>query len=288
MRLRKPQPIQYGDLLRSALLEDLGSAGDLTSNAIVPAEAYARAHFVARGSGRIAGIDLAIETLRLLDTDLEAEIRIGDGEDADGGAILASVLGRAGALLSGERVALNVLGQLSGIATATRQIVAAVAHTSARIVCTRKTTPGWRTLEKYAVRAGGGSNHRFGLYDAILIKDNHLAIAGGLSEAVERARAAAGHLTRIEVEVSTLEQLNEALELGIEAVMLDNMTLEELRRAVEITAGRAVLEASGGITVDSAASIAETGVDLLSAGFLTHSAAALDVALDVAPPSSPA
>ena len=278
--LRHPPRILFEDLLRQALQEDLGRAGDLTSDLIVPPDTSSTAAFVARQAGRIAGLEIALEVVRLLDPEIQAEVQIGDGQDTDAGGTLAVVEGNTRSLLSAERVALNLLGRLSGIATATQQLVQAIAHTHARIVCTRKTTPGLRALEKYAVRAGGGTNHRFGLDDAVLIKDNHCVFAGGLQAAVERTRTAAGHLVKIEVEVDSLEQLDQALELGVDAVLLDNMAPAHLQEAVHRTRGRVVLEASGGITPETAARIAETGVDLLSVGWLTHSAPALDVGLD--------
>jgi len=204
-----------------------------------------------------------------------------DGSTVQSGTTLATVCGPARAILTGERVALNFLGHLSGIATSTRGIVDAIAGTRARVVCTRKTTPGLRALEKYAVRCGGGRNHRFGLDDAVLIKDNHVALAGGIAPALERVRRAVGHLVKIEIEVDSLAQLREALDLGADVVLLDNMPLETLREAVAMAKGKAVTEASGGINPTTAAAIAATGVDLLSVGWLTHSAPALDVALDV-------
>jgi len=280
-QLAPPVPLLYEPLLRRALREDLGRAGDLTTDAIVAPEARARGRLVARQPGRVAGLDVALRTFTLLDPSVEAAVRIGDGRDAAGGDTLAVLDGAARALLSGERVALNLLGRLSGIATATRDLVAAVRPHPARIVCTRKTTPGLRALEKYAVRCGGGANHRFGLDDAVLIKDNHLALAGGIAPAVERVRGAVGHLVKIEVEVDTLEQLEEALGLGVDAVLLDNMDAATLRRAVAMAKGRALTEASGGIRPETAAAIAATGVDLLSVGWLTHSSPALDVALDL-------
>ena len=278
--LRHPERLLYEDLLRRALLEDLGGAGDLTTDAIVDDGIRARARFVARRAGRIAGLRIALDTLRLLDSALEAEVVHGDGDDVEAGSVLARVEGVARALLTGERVALNLLGRLSGIATATRDLARTTAPHRARIADTRKTTPGLRLLEKYAVRVGGGANHRFGLDDAILIKDNHVAIAGGVGPAIERARAAAGHTVKIEVEVDSLDQLDRALSLGADLVLLDNFSIEEMREAVRRAAGRAVLEASGGITAATAAATAATGVDLLSVGWLTHSAPALDVALD--------
>jgi nicotinate-nucleotide pyrophosphorylase (carboxylating) len=278
--LRHPPRLLYEPLLRRALEEDLGGAGDLTTDAVVGEDASAAAVFVARRAGRIAGLHVAIDTLRLLDPALAAGVAHDDGADVEAGARLARVEGRARALLSGERVALNFLGRLSGIATAARDVARAVAPHRARVADTRKTTPGLRLLEKYAVRAGGGANHRFGLDDAILIKDNHVAFAGGLRPAVERARSAAGHTVKIEVEVDSLALLDQALALGADLVLLDNFSLDDLREAVRRTAGRAVLEASGGITAANAAAVAATGVDLLSMGSLTHSAPALDVALD--------
>jgi nicotinate-nucleotide pyrophosphorylase (carboxylating) len=281
--LRHPDRLLYEDLLRRALLEDLGGAGDLTTDAMVAEEARARASFIARRAGRIAGLRVALDTLRLLDAALGAEIEHGDGSDVAAGAVLARISGSARAILTGERVALNLLGRLSGIATATRDLTRAIEPHRARIADTRKTTPGLRLLEKYAVRVGGGANHRFGLDDAILIKDNHVAIAGGVREAIERARAAASHTTKIEVEVDSLEQLEQALALGADLVLLDNFAIDQLAEAVRRAAGRAVLEASGGITAATAAAVAATGVDLLSVGWLTHSAPALDVALDFEP-----
>jgi nicotinate-nucleotide pyrophosphorylase (carboxylating) len=278
-----PLPLLYEKVIRRALLEDLGRAGDLTTDAIVPPDAEAAATLVARAPGRIAGVHVALAVFRLLDPRIEAEIRLPDGADAEPAAEIGVFRGSARALLSGERTALNLLGRLSGIATATRGIVAAVAAFPARVVCTRKTTPGLRLLEKYAVRAGGGFNHRFGLDDAVLIKDNHRIVAGSITEGVLRVRRNVGHTVKVEVEVDTLAQLEEALALGIDAVLLDNMSLETLRRAVQMVSGKAVTEASGGITPATAAAVAATGVDLLSVGWLTHSAPALDVALDFHP-----
>ena len=275
-------PLLYEPLLRQALAEDLGRAGDLTSDAILPDDLIAEARLVARVPGRVAGLVAATAAFRLLDPRLVVDLAARDGEDAAAGELLATIAGPARSLLSAERTALNLLGSLCGIATTTRDLVAAVAPYGAKIVCTRKTTPGLRALEKYAVRAGGGSNHRFGLDDAVLIKDNHRALAGGLRIAVERARAGVGHLVKIEVEVDTLEELQEALDLGVDAVLLDNMSIEMLRQAVVMAHGKAITEASGGITPRTAPEIAATGVDLLSVGWITHSAPALDVALDVA------
>lgn len=280
-RLTPLYPILYEPVVRRALEEDLGRAGDLTSDTVLPPGLRAEADVVARKAGRIAGLDAALCAFRLLDPTIEVEVSRADGEDAEAGTTLATVRGPARTILSAERTALNLLGRLCGVATATRDLVAVVAPHGAHVVCTRKTTPGLRALEKYAVRAGGGSNHRFGLDDAVLIKDNHVALAGGLRPAVERARAGVGHLVKIELEVDSLEQLAEALELGVDVVLLDNMTLDQLREAVGMAKGKALTEASGGIRPDTAAAIAATGVDLLSVGWLTHSSPSLDVALDV-------
>lgn len=274
-------PLLYEPLIRQALEEDFGRAGDLTSDAVLPPHLIGQAEIVARVEGRVAGLQVALSAFRILDSSFEIEELAADGEDVAAGAVLAALRGPARALLSGERTALNILGRLCGIATATRNMVRLVEPHGARIVCTRKTTPGLRVLEKYAVRCGGGHNHRYGLDDAVLIKDNHIALAGGLKVAVERARRSVGHLVKIEVEVDSLEQLREALDLGVEVVLLDNMSLEMLREAVAMAKGRAITEASGGINLKTAADIAATGVDLLSVGWLTHSAPALDVALDV-------
>jgi nicotinate-nucleotide pyrophosphorylase (carboxylating) len=274
-------PILYEELVRRALEEDLGRAGDLTSDACLPPDLQGEAKVVVRGAGRIAGLDASLAAFRILDPAAETVAHRRDGEDAEAGAVIATVRGPARVLLSAERTALNLLGRLCGIATATRDLVAVVAPHGAQVVCTRKTTPGLRALEKYAVRCGGGANHRFGLDDAVLIKDNHRALAGGLTPAVERARRHVGHLVKIEVEVDSLEQLREALDLGVDVVLLDNMSLDRLREAVRMAKGKAVTEASGGIRPATAAAIAATGVDLLSVGWLTHSAPALDVALDI-------
>lgn len=274
-------PLLYEPLIRRALEEDLGRAGDLTSDAILPADLKAEAVVVARKPGRIAGLPAATSAFRILDPALEVELRCADGRDAAAGEVLAVVRGAARSILSAERTALNLLGRLCGVATATRDLVALVAPHGTRIVCTRKTTPGLRALEKYAVKAGGGSNHRFGLDDAVLIKDNHVALAGGIRPAVERARAYVGHLVKIEVEVDSLDQLREALDLKVDVVLLDNMSLDTLREAVRMAKGKALTEASGGITPQTAPAVAATGVDMISVGWLTHSSPALDVALDV-------
>lgn len=279
-------PLLYEETVRRALAEDLGRAGDLTTDAIVPAGEIGEARVVARAEGRVAGLEVALSAFRLLEPTLEVEARSADGRDAAADEPLAFVRGPLRPILTAERTALNFLGHLAGVATTTRGIVRAVAGTrpaagATRIVCTRKTTPGLRALEKHAVRCGGGANHRFGLDDAVLIKDNHRAIAGGVRPAVERARAAVGHLVKIEVEVDTLSELEEAVEVGVDAVLLDNMSLDELSWAVGLCRGRVVTEASGGITPETAPDVAATGVDLLSVGWITHSAPSLDVALDV-------
>ena len=271
--------------VRRALAEDLGTAGDLTTNAIVPADHRSGFDVVARQPGVISGIDAATLAWRLLDSEVQVDVRLGEGASVTPRDVVATVFGPTRALLSGERVALNLLCHLSGVASATAGLVAAVAHTRARITCTRKTTVGLRALEKAAVRAGGGVNHRFGLHDAVLIKDNHIAIAGSLPEAIRRARSGVGHLVAIEFEVDTLEQLAEVLAdpdlvASCRAVLLDNMGPETLRQAVALVGGRLVTEASGRITAQTAAVLAETGVDLISAGWITHSAPVLDLGLD--------
>jgi nicotinate-nucleotide pyrophosphorylase (carboxylating) len=270
-------------LVKAALLEDLGRAGDLTSDAIAPADLVVKTSLVSRQSGVVAGLDLVALAFRLIDERVEIDRRRQDGETVTPGDSIAEIRGPARAILTAERTALNFLCRLSGISSATASIVAAVTGKKARIVCTRKTTPGLRAVEKYAVRAGGGANHRFGLDDAVLIKDNHIAIAGSVATAIERARSHVGHLVKIEVEVDTLLQLEEALAVGVDAVLLDNMTIEQLHRAVDMTAGRAVTEASGRITPETAPAIAATGVDLISVGWLTHSAPVLDIGLDFRP-----
>jgi nicotinate-nucleotide pyrophosphorylase (carboxylating) len=274
-------PMMLEPLVRMALLEDLGRAGDITTDALVPEDAVAEAAFVARQPGVIAGLDLARLAFSLVDSRVGMAVLAPDGTAVAPGDMVARLRGPARAILTGERVALNFLGHLSGIATATAAIVQAVAGHRARIVCTRKTTPGLRAVEKYAVRCGGGANHRFGLDDAILIKDNHIAIAGGIGPALERARRAAGHLVKIEIEVDTLVQLEEVLAVGADAVLLDNMTPAMLREAVAMVAGRAVTEASGRIDSTTATAVAAAGVDMISVGWLTHSAAVLDIGLDI-------
>jgi nicotinate-nucleotide pyrophosphorylase (carboxylating) len=268
-------------VVRAALAEDLGRAGDVTSAACIPEGAVMKAAFVARREGRIAGLDCARLTVRAMDPQARFELVTPDGADAAAGAVLARVEGHARALLTAERVALNLMQRLSGIATLTRAYVRAVEGTRARIVDTRKTTPGLRALEKYAVRCGGGGNHRFSLDDAILIKDNHIAVCGGVAAAVKRARAAAGWLMIVEIEVDTLAQLEQALGAGPDVVLLDNFSIDDLKRAVTMAAGKVALEASGGVTLETVRAIAETGVDAISVGALTHSAPALDIGLDI-------
>ena len=273
--------VLYDDLIRNALREDLGRAGDLTTDALVAADATAVGAVMARRAGRVAGSEIAARVFEILDPSMETEIVVADGGDAESGSTLIRLRGPARAILTGERTALNLFGHLSGIATLTRAYVKAVEGTGVRVVCTRKTTPGLRALEKYAVRCGGGANHRFGLDDAVLIKDNHLAVAGGVRPAVELVRAAVGHMVTVELEVDNLEQLEEGLAVGVDSVLLDNMDPETLRAAVTLVDGRCLTEASGGIDLDTAAAVAATGVDLLSVGALTHSAPWLDVTLEV-------
>jgi nicotinate-nucleotide pyrophosphorylase (carboxylating) len=267
-------------VVAAALAEDLGRAGDLTTDAIIPADRAATVRLVSREPGVVAGLPLAELAWELLDPSVRMEVHLPDGSRVNPGDAIATIHGPARALLTGERVALNFLGHLSGVATGTATIAAAIAHTAAKVADTRKTIPGLRALQKYAVTCGGGSNHRFGLDDAVMIKDNHIAVAGGLRAAVEAARAHVGHLVKIEVEVDTLEMLAELLEVGADVVLLDNMSPAELRRAVELVGGRMVTEASGRITPETAAAIAESGVDLISVGWLTHSARVLDIGLD--------
>ncbi|WP_184336938.1 MULTISPECIES: carboxylating nicotinate-nucleotide diphosphorylase [Rhizobium] len=267
-------------LVRAALLEDLGLAGDITSAAVIPGEHRSTVVMAARQPGVIAGLDAADLAFTLVDPEIVMRRQVEDGDAVKTGDVIATIEGPSRGLLTAERTALNFLGHLSGIATVTAEIAAAISGSKASVACTRKTTPGLRALEKYAVRAGGGMNHRFALYDAVLIKDNHVAISGGVAEAIRRARAGVGHLVKIEVEVDRLDQLHEAMETGVDAVLLDNMTPDQLREAVAIVAGRAITEASGRVTPATAAAIAASGVDLISVGGLTHSAPVLDIGLD--------
>lgn len=269
-------------IVRGSLVEDLGRAGDITTDAVVPAGLKARMNFVARQSGVIAGLDCARIAFALLDPAIVFTQTVADGTTVEPGTRVATVEGPARGILTGERTALNLACRLSGIATATHSLVEAVKGTKAHIVCTRKTTPGLRTLEKYAVRAGGGSNHRFGLDDAVLVKDNHIAIAGSVRTAFERVKAHVGHMVKIEIEVDTLAQLEELIGLGADAVLLDNMTPDVLRQAVDLVGGRMITEASGRVNRETAPAIAAAGVDLISVGWLTHSAPILDIGLDAA------
>ena len=268
-------------IVRAALLEDLGRAGDITSDATIPADRQATAAVMARADGVIAGLDISLAAFTLFDARVVVATHRADGDRVRKGDCIATVSGSARSLLTAERTCLNLLGHLSGIATTTRSVVDVVSPYGATVVDTRKTTPGLRALEKYAVKCGGGSNHRFGLDDAVLIKDNHVAVAGGITAAVNAARAHAGHLVKIEVEVDGLDQLDEALVLNVDVIMLDNFSLDVMREGVRRAKGRALLEASGGIRPDTAEAIAATGVDLLSLGWLTHSSPNLDVALDI-------
>lgn len=270
-------------IVRAALVEDLGRAGDITTDAIVPSGARMKGVIAARQSGVISGTDAAAIAFALVDPAVRVEIERADGAAVSPGDVVLRLEGPARAILTAERVALNLLCRMSGVATATHGLVeAARPHGKAAIVCTRKTTPGLRSLEKHAVRAGGGSNHRFGLDDAVLIKDNHIAVAGGVRAAIERAKARAGHLVKIECEVDNLDQLHEALAVGVDAVLLDNMDPATLARAVAMIDGRALSEASGRINAQTVGAVAASGVDLISCGWITHSAAIIDLGLDAA------
>lgn len=280
--LSKLPEIMIEPCIKLALLEDLGRAGDITTDAVIDSSIKTHVLLNSREHGVVAGLDFARVAFKQIDSSISFEPLVEDGSIVVPGTVLAHIQGSARGILTAERVALNFLGHLSGIATATSGIVQVISHTKAKISCTRKTTPGLRFAEKYAVRAGGGRNHRFGLDDAVLIKDNHIAIAGGVGKALVRAKAQVGHLVKIEIEVDTLEQLQEALLHSPDVVLLDNMPPSMLREAVGIINGRAQAEASGRITKENAANIAETGVDLISAGWLTHSAKVLDIGLDFA------
>ncbi len=277
----EPHPLVVEPILRNALLEDLGRGNDLTTDAIIPASLRSTAKLVARESGIAAGIAIACGAFALLSDDVEVALLVEDGNAFAAGQTLAEISGDARAILSGERTALNLLARLCGIATVTHTLVTAIAGTRAHVVCTRKTTPGLRILEKYAVRCGGGSNHRFGLDDAVLIKDNHIALAGSLQEAIARVHAHVGHMVKIEVEVDSLDQLREILDARIDAVLLDNMDVATLREAVSMVDGRMLTEASGGVTAERILAIAQTGVDLISVGRITHGAASIDIGLDI-------
>lgn len=274
-------PLVYEPILRRALAEDLGQAGDLTTTAIVSSDTASFGSIVVREPGTVAGLPVAVRAFTLMDERMQVVVNVADGASVATGTVLATLSGPATGILTAERTALNILGHLAGIATATAAVVESIKPHRAQVADTRKTTPGLRTLEKYAVRMGGGVNHRFGLSDAVLIKDNHLMIAGSVKEALTRVRNSVGHLVKVEIEVDNLDQLEQALEVGVDAVLLDNMAPDQLRTAVEMVDGRAVTEASGGITPATAPAIAATGVDLLSIGYLTHSAPNLDVGLDL-------
>ncbi len=274
-------PILLETAVRAALDEDLGRAGDITTQATIPAHMQASAVMAARKGGVISGLPLAEAAFRIIDPSLRFEALVEDGAHVPAKTAIARIQGDARAILTAERVALNYACRMSGIATMTAEYVALVAHTNAKICCTRKTTPGLRAFEKYAVRCGGAMNHRFGLDDAFLIKDNHIAVAGGIREALRAAKAAAGHLVKVEIEVDTLDQLRMVVDEGADFVLLDNMSVEQMREAVTIAAGRVKLEASGGINKSTVKAIAETGVDLISSGALTHSAPILDLGLDI-------
>ncbi len=275
-------PLLVEDFVRKALLEDLGHGRDVTSLALIPGDADARGVLTSRQPGILAGLVPALTAFTFSDPDFEIEIAVQDGDLLAPGAEIAAISGPARALLTAERTALNILSHLSGIASITAVYVNEVKHTKAKITCTRKTLPGLRYFQKYAVNVGGGSNHRYGLDDAILIKDNHIAIAGGIKQAIDLANQAAGHMLRIEIEVDTLDQLKQVLKTGgVDAVLLDNMDTETLKKAVEMTAGRITTEASGGVSLETVTEIAETGVDYISVGALTHSASSLDIALDI-------
>jgi nicotinate-nucleotide pyrophosphorylase (carboxylating) len=280
--LRLPTPL-VAKAVAEALAEDLGEAGDITTAATVAPDATASGIIAARKPGVVAGLQMAEATFRALDPQVSFEVFIPDGGSAEAGQQIARVAGNAGALLTAERVALNFLGHMSGIATLTRTYVEAISGTRAQIIDTRKTTPGLRAFEKLAVRAGGGLNHRFGLFEAILIKDNHIVAAGGISAALNKAHERSGHMVRVEIEVTTLDELIQALAHNAEVVLLDNMSIAALKEAVAQVAGRAITEASGGVNLDTVRAIADTGVDLISVGALTHSAPVLDIGLDFEP-----
>ena len=275
-------PIYLENAVRAALDEDLGRAGDITTLATIPAGTQATAVFAVRKPGVVCGLPIAEASFRLIDPSIRFETLVEDGASVPGDRTpVARVSGDARAILTAERTALNYMSRMSGISTLTAKYVALVAHTNANICCTRKTTPGLRAFEKYAVRCGGAMNHRFGLDDAVLIKDNHIAVCGGIREALRAAKAFVGHLVKVEIEVDTLEQLQEVLDEGADFCLLDNMSTDMMREAVKMSAGRVKLEASGGINVDTVKAIAETGVDLISSGALTHSAPILDLGLDI-------
>lgn len=274
-------PLLIDEIIDRTLAEDLGRAGDITTLATIPASARARAVIAARDPGVIAGSDLAIAAFRRMDQSVRFDTHLADGTAINTDDVALAIEGPARAILSAERTALNFMGRLSGIASLTARYVEAVKHTKARIVCTRKTTPGLRAFEKHAVRCGGGFNHRFGLDDAILIKDNHIAVAGGVIAALRAAKSFAGHLVKVEIEVDTLDQLRDVIKEGADVVLLDNMKPDQLKEAVHRVGGKMLTEASGGINLSTVAAIAESGVDMISVGALTHSANVLDLGLDI-------
>jgi nicotinate-nucleotide pyrophosphorylase (carboxylating) len=273
-------PAWFDDVVRRALAEDLGEAGDLTTEACVPAEARSRASIVTRRPGTVAGLPLAACAFHAVDPETSFVAVVDDGAGVDAGTVLATVHGRSRALLTAERTALNLIGWLSGIATATTELVRQVEGTGAHICDTRKTTPTLRALEKYAVRVGGGANHRYGLYDAFLIKDNHIRVAGGIARAVQRARRSRPELP-VEVEAQSLQQVDEALEAGVDVLLVDNLPVDVVAEAVARARGRARVEISGGVTLDRIPAIAATGADFVSVGALTHSAPAADISLEI-------
>lgn len=273
-------PIAVDEIVRRALLEDIG-AGDITTEATIPADKLCTAVIIAKEEGVLCGQSVAQAVFRIMDPSLTYEVLVAEGSRVTPGLEVARITGSARSVLTAERVALNFLQRMSGIASVTQKLSDSIKYYHARLVETRKTTPGLRILEKYAVRVGGGLNHRYGLHDAILIKDNHIAVAGGVRQAVIAARKVASHTSRVEVEVDTLEQLQEALDAGADIILLDNMDPDTMRRAVEMTAGKAVLEASGGITAANLEDVARTGVDIISMGALTHSVKSLDLSLDI-------
>lgn len=275
-----PEHLVRAAVTRS-LEEDLGLSGDITSQACLPAGARAHVVMATRRAGVVSGTQLAIEAFRQMDPAIKVQVVKKDGERIQPGDVLLKIDGNARAVLSAERTALNFMGRMCGIATLTAAYVERIKHTKARVLDTRKTTPGLRAFEKYAVLCGGGVNHRFGLFDAILIKDNHVGVAGGIRPALQRAKAHASSMVKIEIEVDSLAQLDEVIAEGADIVLLDNMAPDMLREAVKRVAGRIVTEASGGVTLDSIKAIAETGVDYISSGALTHSAPVLDIGLDI-------
>ena len=280
MIFNSPPKFSIEKVIKNALYEDLGQQGDITSNSVIPPESKGNFFLVSRSEGVISGMYAAELTFEIMDKSLEFESIIFDGSKVKRGDTIAEIRGNTQSILSGERTALNFLSHLSGIASSTKEMVQLISETNVKIVSTRKTTPNLRVFEKNAVKDGGGVNHRFGLYDGILIKDNHLAIAGSIKDAVSKARLNSGHMVNVEIEVDNLSQYKDALETSADAILLDNFSLEDLRMAVSIKKNNVKLEASGKITKDSISAIAETGVDLISSGWLTHSSPALDIGLD--------